>query len=281
MVLPPVPLTIKVPLGVWILALLAAFLGLARRGYGAAWRDELTILAPAVVVLALVSSQTGFNHHSRYVLPIFPFFFVWMSKAARAFERKVALDGRAGRRGRGRAVASSLWVYPHSLSYFNELAGAPANGHNHLLDSNIDWGQDILYLRDWLKDHPERGRCTWLTSAISTRGRPGSSFRCRQESDESRRGFPAGRRELGPHPGWYAVSVAMLRGCEFGIPDGKGGFPWMPLNSFSYFQRFWPVGRAGWSIYIYHITPEECRQARREMGLPVLEVPANAPGSKN
>ena len=36
-------LTIKLPLGVWVLALLAAYLGLTRRGYGAAWRDELTL----------------------------------------------------------------------------------------------------------------------------------------------------------------------------------------------------------------------------------------------
>ncbi len=85
-------LAVKVPLGVWALALLAVVLGLARRGYAASWRDELTVLAPAAVVLTLVSAETGFNHHLRYVLPIFPFAFVWMSKAARAFERK-----RAGR----------------------------------------------------------------------------------------------------------------------------------------------------------------------------------------
>ena len=75
-------------------------------------------------------------------------------------------------------VVSSLSIYPHSLSYFNELAAVlptpadasypkpyeehgehgglwptikdavaagPRNGPRHLLDSNIDWGQD-LYL---------------------------------------------------------------------------------------------------------------------------------------
>ena len=38
------------------------------------------------------------------------------------------------------AVGSSLAIYPHSLSYFNELAGGPTKGHYHLIDSNIDWG---------------------------------------------------------------------------------------------------------------------------------------------
>jgi len=42
-------------------------------------------------------------------------------------------------------VASSLWIYPHSLSYFNESIGGPLNGPRHLLGSNVDWGQDLLY----------------------------------------------------------------------------------------------------------------------------------------
>ena len=29
------------------------------------------------------------------------------------------------------------------------------NGPAHLLDSNIDWGQDLLYLKDWLDKHPQ------------------------------------------------------------------------------------------------------------------------------
>jgi hypothetical protein len=51
------------------------------------------------------------------------------------------------------SVASSLAIYPHSLSYFNELAGGPKNGANHLLNSNIDWGQDLLFLEKWAQEH--------------------------------------------------------------------------------------------------------------------------------
>jgi hypothetical protein len=35
-------------------------------------------------------------------------------------------------------VVSSLSVYPHSMSHFNELAGGPKNWPKHLLGSNID-----------------------------------------------------------------------------------------------------------------------------------------------
>jgi hypothetical protein len=46
-------------------------------------------------------------------------------------------------------VVSTLRVYPHQLAYFNELAGGPENGHKHLLGTNLDWGQNWLYLKDW------------------------------------------------------------------------------------------------------------------------------------
>lgn len=46
-------------------------------------------------------------------------------------------------------LASSLSVYPHSLSYFNESIGGPLNGPKHLLGSNVDWGQDLRYLKWW------------------------------------------------------------------------------------------------------------------------------------
>lgn len=42
--------------------------------------------------------------------------------------------------------ASSLWVYPHSLSYFNESICGPLNGPKLLLGSNVDWGQDLIYI---------------------------------------------------------------------------------------------------------------------------------------
>jgi 4-amino-4-deoxy-L-arabinose transferase-like glycosyltransferase len=262
-------LTIKVPLGVWLLALVAAFLGLTRRGNAAPWRDELTVLLPAIVVLALVSSQTGFNHHSRYILPIFPFFFIWMSKAARALERKERVAALLTCAAAAWAVASSLLVYPHSLSYFNELAGGPANGSRYLVDSNIDWGQDLFFLRDWLKEHPEAqplgiayfGDFDPRVAGIEFTLPPKGPTRI----DELTSPYAA---EIGPRPGWYAVSVMMMRGYTFAIPDGRGNIQGFPLGSFSYFQRFQPVANAGWSIYIYQMTPEECARVRKEMGLP-------------
>lgn len=54
-------------------------------------------------------------------------------------------------------AASSLSIYPHSLSYFNESVGGPLNGPHHLLGSNVDWGQDLLYLEEWRGSQAMRG----------------------------------------------------------------------------------------------------------------------------
>src|SRR5207247_908053 len=81
--------------------------------------------------------------------------FIWISKCA------IAFDG-CKRVFRGSvllltlwSVVSSLCVYPHSLSYFNEFVGGPCNGHLHLLESNVAWGQDLIFLRRWIDQHPE------------------------------------------------------------------------------------------------------------------------------
>jgi hypothetical protein len=80
-------LAIKVPLGTWVLFLLACTAGWWKRlltthpsplTSSPPWRDEFVVLCPAVVILAFVSSQTGFSEHMRYVLPIFPFVFIWI-----------------------------------------------------------------------------------------------------------------------------------------------------------------------------------------------------------
>ena len=44
----------------------------------------------------------------------------------------------------------SIKVAPDFLAYFNELAGGPANGYRHLVDSSLDWGQDLPKLKEWL-----------------------------------------------------------------------------------------------------------------------------------
>lgn len=41
---------------------------------------------------------------------------------------------------------------PQGLNYLNESMAGPLHGADHLLGINADWGQDVLYCRNWLED---------------------------------------------------------------------------------------------------------------------------------
>ncbi len=241
----------------------------------------MVVLVPGLVILVFVSSQTGFSVHSRYVIPALPFFFIWISKVGRVFERCPHPLPLSRKRERGEAearpsrkhrllptmvvvaltwsVGSSLWVYPHSLSYFNELVGGPRNGGEHLLDSNIDWGQDLLYLKDWLDRHPDvklDGLAYYGSYQANLAGIPDVPHPPPSPpSDDFTAKDGRATNQFGPKPGWYAVSVNYLYDRS---------------RQYRYFLKFKPVAMAGYSIYIYHITPDEANRVRRELGLPEL-----------
>jgi hypothetical protein len=239
-------LAVKVPMGTWFLVLIAIW-SRARAARGVMdWRDDFVLLVPLATILVLVSSQTGFNTHLRYVLPILPFAFVWTARSIQPAVQGSARCRLAFVAALSWSIASSLWIAPHHLSYFNELAGGPRNGHFHLLDSNIDWGQDLLYFRSWAREHPQAqpirlaylGR---LDPRIIGMDYPSPSVSGLQASSE-----PQSQARLTVKPGWYAISIGYVRGD---LPrEGR---------HLDVFQKFKPTSMAGYSIYIYHITSEE------------------------
>ncbi len=272
-------LVVKVPLGILALVAWGIVLTLFSRLNGARWQDELTLWLPALAILVLVSFQTGFSHHMRYVLPLFPFVVVSTSKVGCLLRPAPWRTGPAVVALLGAAVVSGLWVRPHYLSYFNELAGGPANGHNHLLSSNIDWGQDLLFLKDWLDEHPEAKPIGLAYCNLADPGLVGIGFTLPPYGPTE--GAPEDREaglRLGPWPGYYAVSVNYLQGFSFPTPDGKGTRVGPPRRAYEYFRGFRPIAKAGYSIFIYHISPEEANRVRQELGLaPLPEGPEDLP----
>ncbi len=241
-------LAIKLPVGLLVLLSLGTPILYHRRPLT---RDEWFVLVPAVAIITLVSSQTGFNHHVRYVLPAIPYLFIL---ACRVFcepdreaigadrnvsrSRWTALERIATLGAVGWFVASSLSVYPHSLSYFNEFVGGPRNGHRHLLNSNIDWGQDLLYLREWIERHPD-ARPIYVAYFPSWQVRP-LLERLPVE--------PLSGNRVAPGPGWYAVSLNELYGKR---------------DDLRFLRELQPIDRAGYSILIFRVSAKEIRQAKR------------------
>ncbi len=259
---------IKLPLGTWALVLLGIGVTFGAKGYSASWRDELALLLPMAAILLLLSSQTGFSIHSRYSIPALPFLFIWVGKAARAFRFGHRVIATVAGTGLLWSLSSSLSYYPHSLAYFNELVGGPLGGHNYLLDSNVSWGQDLFYLKRWLVGHPE---ATPFHLAYFGQVDPrlaGIDFTLPDE-------------EAGPVPGWYGIDVNYLHGSSLPAADGNGNWQCFGTSAFRYFLDFKPVATAGYSIFIYHVTPEDANRARRRMGLSELATKGHSPSPRN
>lgn len=251
---------VKEPIGALCLLAVACWLSLRELRRRRFLRRDWLVVVMAAVVMAVVSSLENWNHHYRYVLPALPFAYVFMGKSARRMFGRPSLPAALAGSAWAASIAGSLVVYPHSLSHFNQLAGGPAGGRHHLVNSNLDWGQDLLYLRDWLDDHPEARPLNLAYFGAMDPHLVGIDYQLPPRA----KSFSAGTltqdaRATGDvklAPGWYAISVNFVMGSETEAPDGMRGLAHIPKDSLTYFQKFTPVARAGYSIDIYHIPAE-------------------------
>ena len=120
-------------------------------------REAALVWIPVVVYLAATATR-GLQIGHRHLLPIYPFLFLAAGEAA------AALRSWRAPKGPVLAGALALWYaggtfvqHPHHLAYFNEVAGGSRNGWRLLVDSNLDWGQDLKRLAEWLRAHPAPG----------------------------------------------------------------------------------------------------------------------------
>lgn len=198
----------------------------------------------AASVLPILASGSSNQIGIRYVLPTIPLLCIlagqsvrWLRQTHR-FVRGLILLAIAG-------SPLALWIHPHHLAYFNAIAGGPANGRWHLVDSNIDWGQDLHALKRYVdRQHVnDIGLAYFGTVDPATVGfkpkRPPSGF---------------------PQPGWYAISVNFVQGRPHVLRDGQGGRVQVGLDEFGYFRAFEPVARIGYSIDVYRLTDQDVRR---------------------
>jgi hypothetical protein len=247
-------LALKLPLGVLGLLLLAIRHTVIRRLGAVTWRDEMLVLVPLATILVLVSSQTGFSIHLRYVLPALPFGYIWIGKVTQSCTGRDRISKWLTALAVAWTVSGSLWTYPHSLSYFNELAGGPKGGPDHLLVSSSAWDQDLLFLKEWCDRNP-----TARPLYVASSGSINAHIIGIQGSDLLRQPIEAGKtkvqRVTAPgRPGWYAIDVTYLHdiGIALGYPAGTDAFVAEEPIDPSVFLTSEPIARIGYTIHIYH-----------------------------
>jgi hypothetical protein len=108
----------------------------------------VAVAAPALLYFGVaLSSNLNIGH--RHLLPIYPFLIVLAgSAAAQALQHVWSSSVIAG------LFAWLVWgtcsASPDYLPYFNEFVGGARGGLNVVVDSNLDWGQDLPELKRWM-----------------------------------------------------------------------------------------------------------------------------------
>jgi glutamine amidotransferase-like uncharacterized protein len=225
--------------------------------------DHVVLLSPAVVLFVFVSMQDGFSCHFRYVLPALPFAAIWISGVGRFVSREHVCRSLGVLSLLFWSIASSLLVYPHSMSYFNALAGGPKGGHRYMLDSSFSWSQDIFYLKKWLDTHV-KGELPFVSLLTDISPKELGIDCCGASPTLCKAPSAADEPLTGPVPGWHAVEIQGIRS---------------PRTGYGYFLEFEPVAIVGYSIYIYHISLDDVNRVRRKLGLETFE-PRNVSSGK-
>ena len=111
----------------------------------------LCIWVPIVAFFAYFSFFTNIPIGIRFMLPVFPILFLaagylchaslTKGKVTRVVMVVVAIA----------YLIPAISIFPNYLSYFNLAAGGPRSGYRWLIDSNLDWGQDLPGLKKYME----------------------------------------------------------------------------------------------------------------------------------
>jgi hypothetical protein len=229
--------------------LLLSIAGVAWTAWSYARTSEarwLVLLAPFVLYTALVMSST-INIGVRYYLPAYVFLFV-MSGAL--IDRLLKL-GRTARRAAAVLVAAAfVWmavevfrVFPDQMVYMNQLASARPHWW-YLSDSNVEWGDDVKALADYLKARGETEvRASLLNHLLL------EAYGIRYTWAYTAPGSPL------PPARYVAVSASYLNGSVNPglIVNGRPLTEEERVNLFAEYRYRVPEKVFGGSIYLYRV----------------------------
>jgi hypothetical protein len=188
------------------------------------------------------SLTSNLNIGVRHLLPSFPFTFLLVSGAISIWLNPPFLKAK-----KVFLLWLILWqaysvitIYPHFIAYFNELIGGPEPGYNYVVDSNLDWGQDLKRLAKWVDEEDiDKIYVDYFGGADTKYYLKEKYVPWRGDQDP---------KEL-PKRSYLAVSATLLQGGR-GMP--VPGFT-SPTGYYRWLDKYLPVTRIGYSIFVYYI----------------------------
>jgi hypothetical protein len=219
-------------------------------------RQEIVAWFPPALFMS-AAMLGGLDLGYRLMLPVLPFALMIAGQGARVLWTSCESRGHADTPAnrfrlvrRGACVVLSVWLAidvltnsPNHLAYFNQLVTDRSRDYEVLVDSNLDWGQDLIALREWTNDN----QIDRLNLAYYGSARPSAyampvnllpSFSLNDYGPEID-GFTA----YALRPGWYAISASSL---QLGLLYSRWGI-------YAPFHARQPDARVGRSFLIYHV----------------------------
>jgi hypothetical protein len=137
-------------------------------------------------------------------------------------------------------IIGTVSLTPHFLTFFNEIAGGARGGYRYLVDSNLDWGQNLWDLRQWMAEHNEEHvyYAHYSPARLDVYGIDATYL----PPDPRACDFAP----WNPAPGLYAIGATVLQG------------PYAPdVNTYAWFRAREPEARLGNALWLYRIPPRE------------------------
>jgi 4-amino-4-deoxy-L-arabinose transferase-like glycosyltransferase len=234
-------LVLKTPIATLLLLAAGTFAIATRR---VSRTSAVWIALPPLLLLYVLSFHYAKDYGIRYLLPAFPFLVLLAGRGA-------DLLLGAGTHARAALGVLVLWqtascalAGAHQLAYFNEMAGGPEHARHLLLDSNLDWGQDLGRLADYVKSRGLRSACIGYFGHVSP----------------SIYGVDFTLPPAVPTPGLCAISANFLAGYPYAITYADDHrIRGVRAGVWSWFDRLTPTARIGSSIYVYDVTADDVR----------------------
>ena len=184
--------------------------------WAAVIRSPLFPLVCFTLVYGSFSLTTKLNIGQRHILPLYLVLFI---TAGLLFSvRSIRLLRIMGVLGILLSAGETLSNHPHHLAFFNRAAGGPENGWRLLVDSSLDWGQDVAALGQWVQKNRRPGEPVYVSSFGTAdplyEGTGGVMLAPYYSLGKPREWFDL-------QPGLYCVSATMLQDV-YGIRPG----PW-------------------------------------------------------
>ncbi len=135
---------------------------------------------------------------------------------------------------------SVLKIFPHFLAYANEIVGGPDNLYLYTVDSNLDWGQDLKRLKEWV----EKNKIQKIYLDYFGGGNP------KYYLGEKYEGWWGQRNPKELSKGSFlAISATSLQGGK-GLPAKGFDQPW---GYYLWLEGKKPFAKIGYSIFVYYI----------------------------